>query len=208
MGKILRPFGISWDIMFTGIIKNIGTVQEFEAHDLSWVLVIDWPAAKQVPEGASIAINGVCLTAASISQAGVRFDVMPETIKKTTIGLFQKGDHVNIERTLCAGDEIGGHFVYGHVDTVGTVTDVSNSAEGRLASIELSHDMMQYMVQQGSIALDGVSLTIARLHNSGVTVSLVSYTVENTTLGEWSIGQKVNVEADMLAKYVMQRALA
>lgn len=196
----MQPFGISWDIMFTGIIKNIGTVQEFEAHDSSWVLVIDWPAAQQVPEGASIAINGVCLTATSISDTGVRFEVMPETIKKTTIRLLKKGDHVNIERTLCAGDEMGGHFVYGHVDTVGTVHDVSDTVEGRLVSIDLPSGIMKYMVPQGSIALDGVSLTVARLSETGVTVSLVSYTLENTTLGEWGVGQKVNVEADMLAK--------
>lgn len=189
--------------MFSGIVKGIGRIASI---DKRCVVVSCSGAAPEVTEGSSVSVSGVCLTASRVRGSELAFDVMPETLRKTTLGEKRIGGAVNLEFSLRAGDEIGGHFVYGHVDDVGVVTNVGKENDAVLVTIQLPQDIVRYMSPQGSVAIDGVSLTIARLDNDTITVSLVPYTVLHTTLGMLKKGDTVNMECDMLAKYI-ERAI-
>jgi riboflavin synthase len=185
--------------MFTGIVEEIGIVKEtsrdrlaFEAHKV----------LEGMKVGDSIAVNGVCLTVVSLENHGFSVNVMPETLRCTNLGRLHYSDQVNLERALVLGGRLGGHLVLGHVDETGEVLDVSSEEGARIMRISAAAELMPYMVDKGFIAIDGVSLTIVNVEDSSFVVSLVDYTMENTTLGKKRPGDVVNLEVDVIAKYV------
>jgi riboflavin synthase len=185
--------------MFTGIVEEIGIVKETSRDRLAF-------EACKVLEGAkvgdSIAVNGVCLTVVSLENHGFSVNVMPETLRCTNLGRLHYSDQVNLERALVLGGRLGGHLVLGHVDDTGEVMDVRSEETARIMRISAPARLMPYIVDKGFIAVDGVSLTIADLDDFSFVVSLVAYTMENTTLGRKRPGDIVNLEADVIAKYV------
>jgi riboflavin synthase len=185
--------------MFTGIVEEIGIVKEtsqdrltFEAHKV----------LEGTKMGDSIAVNGVCLTVVSLGNHGFGVNVMRETLRCTNLGRLHYGNQVNLERALVLGGRLGGHLVLGHVDDTGEVLDVSSEETARIMKISAPVELLPYMVDKGFIAVDGVSLTIVNVDDSSFVVSLVAYTLENTTLGKKRPGDAVNLEADVIAKYV------
>jgi riboflavin synthase len=188
--------------MFTGIVEEIGTVKEtpiyrgdrlaFEAHKV----------LEGTKVGDSIAVNGVCLTIVSLEDRGFSVNVMPETLRCTNLGRLHYNDQVNLERALVLGGRLGGHLVLGHVDYTGEVRDVTNEEAAHIMRISAPARLMPYIVDKGFIAVDGVSLTIADFYDFSFVVSLVAYTMEHTTLGRKRPGDVVNLEADIIAKYV------
>ncbi|HEX8122062.1 MAG TPA: riboflavin synthase [Solirubrobacteraceae bacterium] len=189
--------------MFTGLVQGLGTVSE--VHDtLDGVrLAIESPLAGELKEGDSIAVNGVCLTAVGLC-AGERFgaDVMHETLRRSSLGGLEAGSAVNLELPLRAADRLGGHVVQGHVDGLGVVAGARDDGFARVVTIEAEPDLLRYVVEKGSIAVDGISLTVARVDDAGFDVSLIPETLERTTLGRVSNGTVVNLEVDIVAKYV------
>jgi len=185
--------------MFTGIVEEIGIVKEASRDRLTF-------EARKVLEGTkigdSIAVNGVCLTVVSLENRGFSVNVMPETLRRTNLGRLHYNDSVNLERALIFGGRLGGHFVLGHVDDTGEVMDVTSEETAHIMRILKPAKLMPYMVNKGFIAVDGVSLTIVDLDDFSFAVSLVAYTIEHTTLGRKRPGNIVNLEADIIAKYV------
>jgi riboflavin synthase len=185
--------------MFTGIVEEIGTVREKSRDRLAF-------EAREVLDGArtgdSIAVNGVCLTVVSLENHAFAVDVMPETLRHTNLGGLHYGDPVNLERALLLGGRLGGHLVLGHVDDTGEVVNVVNEENAQIVRISAPDRLMPYIVNRGFIAVDGVSLTIGDMDDVSFVVSLVTYTREGTTLGKKRPGDIVNLEADILAKYV------
>jgi riboflavin synthase len=192
------PSGYRW-LMFTGIVRELGEVEAIEPTDQGLRLRLLAPeTSRGVAEGDSVSVSGVCLTAVEVEDGAIGFDVVQETLRRSTLGRLEAGARVNIEPALQAGDPVGGHFVQGHVDGVGRVRQVS--AEG--LEIEAGPEIMRYCVEKGSIAVEGVSLTIAGVDETAFTVALVPHTREVTTLGRVGEGDELNLEVDMLAKYV------
>jgi riboflavin synthase len=185
--------------MFTGIVEEIGIVKETSQDRLAF-------EAYKVLEGTkvsdSIAVNGVCLTIISLENSGFSVNVMPETLRCTNLGKLHYGDQVNLERALVLEGRLGGHLVLGHVDDTGEVRDVTREETAHLMRILAPAKLMPYMAEKGFISIDGVSLTIVDLDDFSFVVSLVAYTIENTTLGRKRSGDVVNLEADIIAKYV------
>jgi riboflavin synthase len=182
--------------MFTGLVQTTGTIASIGEGGLSVRAELDL-----VP-GDSVAVNGVCLTAAAVGGGGFDADVMPETLRRSSLGGLSEGDGVNLELPLRAGDRLGGHVVQGHVDGLGTVESVSDEGLARVVRIAASPELLRYVVEKGSIAVDGVSLTVAEVDGDGFSVSLIPETLERTTLGSFAAGRSVNLEVDVLAKYV------
>lgn len=185
--------------MFTGIVEEIGIVREasrdrlaFEAHKV----------LEGTKVGDSIAVNGVCLTVVSLENRGFSVNVMPETLRCTNLGRLHYSDQVNLERALVLGGRLGGHLVLGHVDDTGEVMDVTSEETAHIMRISAPPKLMPYIVDKGFIAVDGISLTIVDLDDFSFVVSLVAYTMEHTTLGKKRPGDIVNLEADIIAKYV------
>ncbi len=193
--------------MFTGIVQALGRVRAIDDVGEASRLAVEGDILTGLSGGESIAVNGVCLTVAQIDSAGFTADVMQETLRRTTLGGLQAGDPVNLERSVTPTTLLGGHIVQGHVDGVATVLDLRPSEHWREVDLELPPALLPYVVEKGSIALDGVSLTISALSDSGVGVSLIPETLARTTLGRRAVGDRVNVEVDVLAKYV-ERLLA
>jgi len=162
-------------------------------------LEVETTLASELRPGDSIAVNGVCLTAVNPTEHGFSADVMAETLRRSSLG---EGDRVNLELPLRAGDRLGGHMVQGHVDGTGRVAHTGDEGFARLVTIEADPELLKYVVEKGSIAVDGVSLTVAAVDDSSFTVSLIPETLERTTLGEAAPGRVVNLEVDVLAKYV------
>ncbi|HYE60134.1 MAG TPA: riboflavin synthase [Candidatus Kapabacteria bacterium] len=187
--------------MFTGIVQFVGTIQDLERTTTGIRMGIRAPEMKRAQIGASVSVDGVCLTLAKKIKKVFWFDVMKETCRKTTLGKRKNGDPVNLELSLRMGDEVGGHFVYGHVDGVGTVTGVKKEKREWLVSVRLPHELIAYMAPQGSIAINGVSLTVAQRKKDVIVVSLVPHTITQTTFKHIEKGDEVNIECDMLAKY-------
>jgi riboflavin synthase len=189
--------------MFTGLVADLGTVAALERSDDGVRLRISTQLARDLGEGDSIAVNGVCLTATDVD-GGTSFaaEVMNETLARTSLAGASAGTRVNLELPLRAADRLGGHVVLGHVDGGGTVTDVQQDGFARRVTIEASPELLRYVVEKGSIAVDGVSLTVAGLDERSFTVSLIPETLERTTLGGARTGTTVNLEVDVLAKYV------
>ena len=185
--------------MFTGIIEEVGIVKETSRDSLTFEAS---KVFEETREGDSIAVNGVCLTVISMENRGFSANVMPETLRCTNLGNLHYGDPVNMERALVFGGRLGGHLLLGHIDDTGEVIDVTSEEKANIMRILAPAKLMPYVVNKGFIAVDGVSLTIVGLDDSSFAVSLVSYTMENTTLGKKRDGDTVNLEVDILAKYV------
>jgi len=181
--------------MFTGIVRELGTVVSFDEGRL----VVE--TATDAAPGDSVAISGVCLTVVARDQGALAFDVVPETLARTTLGGLERGDAVNVEPALRAGDPLGGHIVQGHVDGVGSLRE-----RGELTWFDAPAGIVRYCVEKGSIAVDGTSLTVAAVDDAGFAVALVPHTLEATTLGALAPGDAVNLEVDVLAKYVERLA--
>ncbi len=182
--------------MFTGLVSDTGIVAAAPPGRLR----IEAPVA--LPEGASIAVNGVCLTVVEVDDDGFEVDVMEETLRRSSLGALADGDPVNLETPLRVGDPLDGHMVQGHVDAIGTVAEVRDEGTSRVVRIEAVPDLLRYVVEKGSIAVDGVSLTVSAVDDGSFEVSLIPETLERTTLGEAASGRIVNLEVDVLAKYV------
>jgi riboflavin synthase len=185
--------------MFTGLVREVGTV----ASMVDGRLTIDAPeTARGVQLGDSIAIDGVCLTVVAHDDASLSFDAVPETLARTALGTLDHGSRVNLEPALRVGDALGGHYVQGHVDGVGPVRSVEPEGEGRRVGFEAPAELLRYIVEKGSIAVQGTSLTVAAVDGTGFEVALIPHTLQATTLGTLEPDQRVNLEADVLAKYV------
>jgi riboflavin synthase len=180
--------------MFTGVVQATGKVASFEDGHLR----VDAPL-DDVSEGDSVAVNGVCLTATVVDGAGFAAYVVEETLRRSSLGSLAAGDRVNLELPLRATDRLGGHIVQGHVDGLGTVESLDGSGILRVAA---PAELLRYVVEKGSIAIDGVSLTVAEVDDDGFSVALIPETLERTTLGAVHPGRAVNLEVDVLAKYV------
>lgn len=191
--------------MFTGLIKELGRVEAVEASDDGARLRIAAALASELEPGDSVAVNGACLTATSVGGGAFEADVMHQTLSLTTLGRLEPSSPVNLELALRATDRLGGHVVQGHVDGTAAVADLSSDGFARRLRIELPDELLPYVVERGSIAIEGVSLTVADLSESGLEVSLVPETLERTTLGALEPGDRVNVECDVLARYVRRQ---
>ncbi len=189
--------------MFTGIVRELGRVAAREGGADGLRLVLDAPAtAATAGVGDSVSVNGVCLTVAAVGGGRLSFHTVPETLTRSTLGALAAGDQVNLEPAVRAGDPLGGHYVQGHVDAVGRVQSVEAEGEGLRVFVEAPDGVLRYCVEKGSIAVDGVSLTIAELADDAFAVALVPHTLEATALSTLVPGREVNLEADVLAKYV------
>ena len=185
--------------MFTGIVEEIGVVRETSSNHLTFEV---YKVLEGMKAGNSIAVNGVCLTVTSLSERSFSVDVMPETLRSSNLGRLHYGDRVNLERALVVGGRLGGHLVLGHVDDAGEIITAAPEETARILRIAAPAKLMPYIVDKGFIAVDGASLTIADLDSFSFTVSLVTYTLKHTTLGNRRPGDMVNLEADIIAKYV------
>jgi riboflavin synthase len=185
--------------VFTGIIEEMGKVISARPGNLT---VAAGKVLEDMEDGASIAVNGVCLTVTGFDNKSFTVEVMEETLSRTNLGLLKTGDGVNLERPLTLGGRLGGHLVQGHIDTTGRVISVTPRGESIIIGFEAPPRLMSYIVEKGFIAVDGASLTIVSRNSSSFQVSLVSYTRQNTILGSRRVGDTVNLEADIIAKYV------
>jgi riboflavin synthase len=188
--------------VFTGIVEELGTVVSVTDGDAARRVVISAPGLEGVAVGASVAVNGVCLTAVDVAGSEVAMEIVPETLNRTSLGRLVVGDRVNIELPLPANGRFDGHVVQGHVDGVGRVAAVEEEEAGVSLEVEAPAELLAYIVEKGSITVDGVSLTVSGLTDSGFTVALIPHTLEVTTLGLRKPGDPVNLEVDILAKYV------
>jgi riboflavin synthase len=187
--------------MFTGLVAAIGTVETIERDAAGARISIASELAGELAEGDSIAVSGVCLTATGLRAGGFDADVMNQTLELTSLGELSAGASVNLEPALRATDRLGGHIVQGHVDATGRVSEMLDDGFARRSRIELPGDLRRYVVERGSIALDGVSLTVAALDGGTIEVSLIPETLERTTLGAAAVGTPVNLEVDVIARH-------
>ncbi|MEA2256423.1 MAG: riboflavin synthase [Solirubrobacteraceae bacterium] len=188
--------------MFTGLVADLGTVAGVDATADGVRLAIASPLARELSEGDSVAVNGVCLTATDVDGERFGADVMRETLRRSSLAEVREGTRVNLELPLAAHDRLGGHIVQGHVDGVGSVRGAREDGFARIVTIEADPELLRYVVEKGSIAVDGVSLTVARVDDAGFDVSLIPETLQRTNLGGAATGTPVNLEVDILAKYV------
>ena len=186
--------------MFTGLVADLGTVAEVDASEAGVRLTVR--SALELSEGDSVAVNGVCLTATSLHDGAFTADVMQETLRRSSLGALEEGSKVNLELPLRADDRLGGHFVQGHVDGLGTIWEVREEGFSHVVTIGAPPEILRYVIEKGSIAVDGVSLTVSGLGDDWLQVSLIPETLERTTLGEATTGATVNLEVDVLAKYI------
>ena len=192
--------------MFTGLVETKGVVERVDRDGDGARLEVRSPLAAELDEGDSIAVNGVCLTATSVNGGGFGADVMAETLRRSSLGPLAAGDAVNLELPVRAGAPLGGHIVQGHVDGTGTVESGRDEGFARVVRIACDPSLLRYVVEKGAIAVDGVSLTVAAVDAGGFEVSLIPETLERTTLGGAEPGRIVNLEIDILAKYVEKLA--
>ena len=190
--------------MFTGLVEAIGTIKSISRRGGGLRLAIDVGSdlAADSTIGDSVSVNGACLTVAAKSRNVLHFDVVPETAERTNLGLLTSGGKVNLELPLKLGDRLGGHIVQGHVDGIGVVEQIRERADSVEMEISASPEALRYVVVKGSIAVDGVSLTVAEVGERSFRVALIPTTLKETTLGQRKRGDKVNIETDVLAKYV------
>jgi riboflavin synthase len=189
--------------LFTGIIEDLGTVNQIKRSNDGAIISIrtSLPTAR-ISIGESIAVSGCCLTVVRKARGTIAMDVSAETLRRTILGELKSGDRVNLERCLTLNKLLGGHLVSGHIDGVGRIVAISPEGESRLYTFEVGASQSRYLVEKGSVALDGVSLTVFGIHGGRFKVALIPHTLKITTLGYKTVGSTVNVEGDMLVKYV------
>jgi riboflavin synthase len=191
--------------VFTGLVEDLGTVVAVDRTDGGAVLTVESVLAPQIGEGDSVAVNGVCLTATAIDGDRFGFDVMLESLRRSSLGAVDAGSRVNLELALRADARLGGHIMQGHVDGIGTVAALRDEGFSRIVTIDAAPELLRYVVEKGSIAVDGVSLTVSRVDETSFDVSLIPETLERTNLGALNAGpptRTVNLEVDVVAKYV------
>ena len=188
--------------MFTGLVADLGRIATVERSDDGARLRVQTDLAGELSEGDSVAVNGVCLTATAVGAGAFEAEVMNETLQRSSLGDVQAGTEVNLELPLRATDRLGGHVMQGHVDGLGTIAGVQDDGFSRRVTVSAPPELMRYVVEKGSVAVDGVSLTVAELDSSSFTVSLIPETQQRTNLGLVGVGTRVNLEVDVLAKYV------
>jgi riboflavin synthase len=189
-------------VMFTGLVADLGTVTAVDATADGVRLAVATSLAPEISEGDSVAVNGVCLTATAIADGHFSADVMHESLRRSSLAEVAEGSAVNLELPLRATDRLGGHVVQGHVDGVGEVRALREDGFSRVVTIGAPPELLRYVVEKGSIAVDGVSLTVAAIDDDSFAVALIPETLERTTLGTAEVGRPVNLEVDVLAKYV------
>lgn len=193
--------------MFTGLIETIGRVTACERRGGAAVLTVSATLpVSEIAIGDSVAVNGACLTVTTIREAALTFDVSPESLAGTTIGNLRSGHGVNLERALQLGDRMGGHIVTGHIDCIGTLTRSSESSGNRILEFSLPPEHARYLVCKGSVAIDGISLTVNTVTTAGFSVNIIPLTRSSTTLAALKIGDNVNLETDIIGKYVERLA--
>jgi riboflavin synthase len=189
--------------VFTGIVREVGHTASIAGSKDGVRLEIEAPATAALTAiGDSVSVNGVCLTAVALGDGTIAFDAVPETLARTSLGSLSAGSRVNVEPSLRAGEPLGGHYVQGHVDGVGFVRSVEAEGDGCRIWVDAPGELMRYAVEKGSIAVQGTSLTVAELDDEGFAIALIPHTLAETTLGELAAGHPVNLEVDVLAKYV------
>jgi riboflavin synthase len=188
--------------MFTGLIADLGSVTEMRRNGAGATLTVRTQLADALKEGDSIAVNGVCLTATNVRDGSFQAEAMLETLTRSALGALAEGARVNLELPLRAGDRLGGHVVQGHVDGTGTVSEIRPQGFARELQIDTDERLARYLAEKGSVALDGVSLTVSGLSERGFAVTLIPETLKRTNLGAAGVGAVVNVEVDILAKHV------
>ena len=191
--------------MFTGIIEEIGNIQEMRSSGESMVMKIGAShVLKDVHLGDSISVNGVCLTVTSFESSFFTVDVMPETVRATSLQGLGRGSQVNLERAMSANGRFGGHFVSGHVDGIGKIKAKKREHNAVYYQIDVAPDLRHYMIEKGSVAVDGTSLTIFAVDEESFTISIIPHTIEETIIGTKDVGDIVNIECDMVGKYIEQ----
>jgi riboflavin synthase len=189
--------------MFTGIIEDKGKVSRIEHRGQEKRLILELPPhLTELQLSDSININGVCLTVVQKNEQGIELDLSLETLQKTALGELKEGDHVNLERALRLTDRLGGHIVTGHVDGIGEIVEKREERDFLQLGIRIPESVSRYVVQKGSIAIDGISLTVNEYQEGEIRMTLIPYTIEKTTLKQKRVGDRVNLEADILGKYV------
>jgi riboflavin synthase len=192
--------------MFTGLIETVGHVSGITSVPSGFCIRIRTALAPSLTPGDSVAVNGVCLTATVIEGDEWQADIGPETARVTTLGSLQPGQTVNLERPLRAGDRLGGHFVQGHVDAMGTIDDVRRDGDAHWVTISFPNALAPLLIPKGSIAVDGISLTVAALRERQVDVMIIPFTWSHTNLSSLRVNDRVNLECDMVGKYVVRAA--
>ncbi|MEI6587819.1 MAG: riboflavin synthase [Candidatus Moraniibacteriota bacterium] len=188
--------------MFTGIITKISTVESAEERGGSFFVAIKKPKGWRVKLGESISVNGVCSTVKSVAKNSFEVEYMPETLKKTTTGNFAKGRAVNLEKSLTLSQLLDGHIVQGHIDARGKIIEIKNVKKSKVMKIQAPKKVLALIVEKGSVSVDGISLTVVETKKDWFSISLVEYTLLNTNLGTIEKGTEVNIETDILAKYI------
>jgi riboflavin synthase len=188
--------------MFTGLIADLGTVTALQSSEEGATVEIGTPLARELTEGDSIAVNGVCLTARNIDEQSFQAQAMTETLARSSLGALLPGARVNLELPLRVGDRLGGHVVQGHVDGTGTITGIRHEGFALALEIEVPPQLHRYIAEKGSVAVEGVSLTVSAVEEHGFAVSLIPETLDRTNLGAIAEGSLVNIEVDIIAKHV------
>tara|TARA_B100001105_G_scaffold92078_1_gene73274 strand:+ start:1209 stop:1784 length:576 start_codon:yes stop_codon:yes gene_type:complete len=185
--------------VFTGIVEEVGVVAKISDNGMT---VLATKVTEDLKLGDSIAVNGTCLTAVSFDRTEFSVDLSPETVRRTSLGRLSVGGPVNLERALLASDRMGGHIVQGHVDGTGRIMSTKRDADSTIFRIRVPKRLNRYIVEKGFVAVDGISLTVVKIGASSFTLAVIPYTLKNTNLAALSVGDRVNLEADILAKYV------
>ena len=191
--------------MFTGIVQTMGVVESIGRRSTGARLVVTAPElSRPIADGASIAVNGVCLTVASSDASRIEFDVVPETLSQTTLGELRTGSRVNLEPSLRVGDRMDGHIVQGHIDGTASIVSIETGSQGQMWTFQVDRKLSPYIIVKGSIAIDGISLTVARVGSDGTfSVALIPTTLRMTTLSHARVGDRVNIETDIFARTVV-----
>lgn len=194
--------------MFTGLVEAVGTVLKIESLGDQARLTLALPFAHELALGDSVATNGCCLTVAALGEDGTSFDLLAQTLRVTSLGELRTGSHVNLERALQVGDRFGGHFVQGHIDTIGKIVRLEKDGQDHILAVSLPLEVQQLCIDKGSITVDGISLTIAELSGDTAVFWITPHTWAHTHLQSAVLGQAVNLEVDLLAKYVAKLVTA
>jgi riboflavin synthase len=192
--------------LFTGLVQDVGTVAKIDAGADGARLTIETKLAPEVAEGDSVSVAGVCLTATSVTADSFSADAINETLSRTSVGTLNEGDGVNLELAMKADGRFGGHIVQGHVDGIGRISAITPDGLSQVVTVVATPEIMRYVVEKGSITVDGVSLTVAQVQRDGFDIALIPETLERTTLGSANTGDVVNLETDIFAKYAEKLA--